>query len=117
MIDDVTYSYGPGAVMGYNVYRDGTLLGTTEADKLSFTDTKVEQNATYVYGVTAVYADEESEATVAAPLTTSIGEVLAAGKGVDVYTTDGVLVARDVRNFSTLKKGVYVVDGKKLIVK
>lgn len=117
MIDDVTYSYGPGAVMGYNVYRDGTLLGTTEADKLSFTDIKVEQNATYVYGVTAVYADEESEATVAAPLTTSIGEVLAAGKGVDVYTTDGVLVARDVRNFSSLKKGVYVVGGKKLIVK
>jgi len=35
----------------------------------------------------------------------------------DVYTTDGICVAKGVKNLNLLKKGVYVVNGKKIAVK
>ena len=117
MIDDITYTFGPGAVTEYNIYRDGTLVGTVSADKTSFVDNTAKDNTTYVYGVTAVYADGESEAAVATAITTGVESIFASGKAYDVYTVDGICVAKNVKNLSTLKKGVYVIDGKKVVVK
>lgn len=117
MIDDVTYSYGPGAVTAYNVYRDGTLLSSVAPDKTSYVDTTAEQDKTYTYGVTAVYADGESEAAVASPITTGIEDIFAEGKAYDVYTVDGILVGKNIKRLASLKKGVYVVNGKKVVVK
>lgn len=67
--------------------------------------------------MTAVYADGESEAAVATAITTGVESIFASGKAYDVYTVDGICVAKNVKNLSTLKKGVYVIDGKKVVVK
>jgi sRNA-binding regulator protein Hfq len=46
-----------------------------------------------------------------------VNGVFKAEKTFDVYTIDGIRVATNVSNFSTMKKGVYIVNGKKVIVK
>lgn len=120
MIDDITYTYGAGKIKGYKIYRDGKLVGTVEAGVTNFTDTEIKQddNNTYQYGVTAVYAAEESEATLAQPIIpTGIESITTSDKTFDVYTTDGVCVAKGVKNLDLLKKGVYIVNGQKVVVK
>lgn len=117
MIDDITYTYGPGAVILYRIYRDGSLVGTVPSDQTTFVDKTADNNTKYVYGVTAVYFDGESEATIATDTTTGINDVFKAEKTFDVYTVDGIRVATNISNFSTMKKGVYIVNGKKVIVK
>ena len=117
MIDDITYTYGPGAVIMYRIYRDGTLVSTVPANQTTFVDKTADSNTKYVYCVTAVYFDGESEATIATDTTSGINGVFKAEKAFDVYTIDGIRVATNVSNFSMLKKGVYIVNGKKVIVR
>ena len=35
----------------------------------------------------------------------------------DVYSIDGTVIRRDAQNLSNLSKGVYIVNGKKFVVK
>lgn len=119
MIDDITYSYGAGEVTGYKIYRDDKLIGNVAADVRNFVDKDADLSDTnsHVYGVTAVYATEESEATLAQILTSVDGISADSNQTFDVYTTDGICVAKGVKNLNLLKKGVYVVNGKKIAVK
>ena len=120
MIDDITYTKGAGKVTGYNIYRDGKLLGTVDAVTSTFTDTEIKAGDTneYTYGVTAVYSTEESEATLASHVIPSgIDSVASDAKAYDVYTTEGFCVARGVKDLQSLRKGVYVVNGQKVVVK
>ncbi len=120
MIDDITYSKGAGQVTGYNIYRDGKLLGNVDASTTTFTDKEIksDDSNTYIYGVTAVYATEESEATLASPVVPSgIDNATVEAKSFDVYTVEGYCVAKGVKNLQLLKKGVYVVNGQKVVVK
>ena len=119
MVDDVTYSYGIGEVKGYNIYRDGKKVGTVEATATSFVDEEIKStdSNTYQYGVTAVFADAESEATLAQPITpTGIENIVATGKTFDVYTLEGICVAKNVKSLGLLKQGVYLVNGKKVVI-
>lgn len=118
MIDDITYTYGAGEVVSYNIYRDSKLIGNVGADVRNFVDKEVKQDDanSHQYGVTAVYAAEESEATLAQILT-GVDGISADSKTFDVYTTDGICVAKGVKNLNLLKKGVYVVNGQKIAVK
>ncbi len=57
------------ALTGYNVYRDGALLASTDASTTEYDDLNLEAG-TYSYTVTAVYTEGESEA--ADPVTVEI---------------------------------------------
>ena len=117
MIDDITYSCGAGKVKGYNIYRDGQLIGNVEANVRSFIDKQILQDADkHLYGVTAVYAAEESEATLTHTVT-GINGLTLGGPAFDVYSPDGIRVAKGVKNLKSLKKGVYIVNGQKVVVK
>ena len=37
-IDDITYTTGDGTLKGYNIYRDGELLTTTDASTTNYDD-------------------------------------------------------------------------------
>ena len=55
-----------------------------------------------------------------APLTsgtTAIATIEGQSEPADVYTTDGRLVRRQATSLSGLKKGIYVVNGKKMVVR
>ncbi len=117
MVDDVTYMSGSGRLKGYNIYRDGQLLGTVDAATLAFTDSGAAAG-THTYAVTAVYADGESLPATAHETTVGIAAVEADGASAyTVYTTDGRLVAKGLKSLRTLKSGVYVVNDKTVVVK
>lgn len=117
MVDDVTYMSGSGRLKGYNIYRDGKLVGTVSADKLAFTDGSAAAG-THTYAVTAVYADGESLPATASETTVGIASLAADGTAsYTVYTTDGRLVAKDIKSLRTLKSGVYVVNDRTIVVK
>ena len=48
-----------------------------------------------------------------------IGEVLADTETADVYTISGILVKKDAtqEDLKNLKKGIYIISGKKVIIK
>jgi hypothetical protein len=50
-------------------------------------------------------------------VTTEITDILASGEPFDVYTINGQKVRSQVTSFKGLPKGIYMVKGKKIIVK
>ncbi|MCB2213384.1 T9SS type A sorting domain-containing protein [bacterium] len=54
-------------LLGYNIYRDGNLVGSVGMATLSYIDTMPTLNETYEYTVTAVY-DPEGESSPAGPV-------------------------------------------------
>ena len=120
MIDDVTFEGGTGVVTGYNVYRNGDLLKSiSSADSIAFIDETVEGGKTYIYAVTAVYADGESEPTIATAIVTGIESVEAAIKAdkYNVYTLDGKTVGVGLKNLKGLKTGSYIINGQTVVVR
>jgi hypothetical protein len=72
---------------GYKVYRDGTEITSVAADVLTYLDADLE-NATYEYYVTAMYGDQESEAsnTVSATVNVTIPGDYLIEDGFETYT-------------------------------
>lgn len=83
IVDDITFSpKGELKVVGYNVYRDGSLVKENVTEK-EYTDA-IDELASYVYNVTAVYNYGESKASNDAGLILS---------GIDDTTGDAVKVS------------------------
>lgn len=117
-IDDVTYIVGATTLKGYNVYRDGQLVATLDANATNYVDTANPGNAAE-YAVTAVYADGESAPAKASLVPASIDEIeaMAGGKTFTVFSADGKLMGRDMKTLKGLMPGVYVINGMKVRVK
>lgn len=116
-IDDITYRRASDAPTGYNLYRNGELLSSFTSGEAVYVYTAGSGNTDGNYAVTAVYANGESEpatVNVATGIKDIIGDKCAA---FDVYTVDGVLVAKGVKSLSQLKAGVYVIGDKTVVVK
>ncbi len=102
----------------YTVYRDGTPVQTG----ITATEFVVENAAEGVYTVTATVGGDESaesnSVTYGTPtgiddVTTAEADTLKRGP---VYTVDGRMVSRD-GDLTKLPKGVYIMGGKKFVVK
>lgn len=128
-IDDITYEglcdwLEPA---GFNVYRDGKLIGTTDAATCYFVDTQAPDKCTY--SVTALYNVGESapasvdfdRSGIAAidgslkVLTADDAILIRGGEGLKarVYSIDGMLVAAATLDGDTriaVTPGVYVVE-------
>lgn len=115
-IDDITYIPGNATVTGYNIYRDGELIGHVDADETSFTDTDDDGNE-HSYNVTVVYDEGESAFSNTVLIATAINEVLNGKKAADIYTTDGILIRQHATSTKDLPKGIYIIEGKKAAVK
>lgn len=119
LIDDVRYSSGYGKLKGFNVYCNGQLVESLGADATSATvtfDPNTWNNNRY--SVTAVFDGGESTgATNDDCVVTAIGSTNAdtAKAPFDVYTTDGRMVKRNCTSLQSLPKGVYVVNGRKIV--
>lgn len=120
MVDNIElYGAGSLTLSGYNIYRNGVLVGTSQTP--SFVDTSAPAGEA-VYTVTAMSSIGESSpsapVTVAVP--TGISHARAdGGRVVAVYTLGGVRLGT---NLTALPKGVYVVksvgaDGKRVVRK
>lgn len=60
MLDDISYRGRNLVLTGYNVYRDGELIGNVRSASEGFSEKKPEDNMDHVYNVTALYEEGES---------------------------------------------------------
>lgn len=116
-VDDVTYRPHTLTITGYNVYRDGELLTTLPATATSFTDTTASGNTQYTYTVSVVYDQGESQPASVQVTTVIHAATWQSVRPVDVYTVDGKLVARKVKNLRGMRPGVYVIEGRTTVVR
>lgn len=114
-IDDVTYKAGAGILTGYNVYRNNEYVKTVDNKTLEFVDAGA-TDEDCVYAVSAVYTDGES-APVAFSVATAIEDVVTDGQKFNVFTLEGKLVGEGLTSTKSLRRGVYIVNGRKVTVK
>ena len=117
-VDDITYQQGGGSVVSYNIYVDGVLVATVEGDVTTYLVSDNLSLGDHEFSVSAVYANgqESKPVTATVTITNSIQQISVDGKPVDIYSIDGKLVRSQAKTLDGLK-GVYVVNGKKILVK
>ena len=116
MLDDVTYVKGYAKPKGYNVYRDGKLVAGLDAGTMTLDD-QADTDGQHRYAITAVYDNGESQ-PVWISVTTALQLIESlAGKQVDIYTIDGRLIGKDLNHLPHLERGIYVINGQKIVIK
>lgn len=122
MLGDITYLVGGSLPVAYNIFYEGEKIASVEGDKTTYTVAaeKVEDGER-TFAITAVYATGAESKPVVVKIkvekgTDAISEIIANGKAVDVYSLDGKLVRGQAKSLNGLK-GVYVINGKAVIVK
>ena len=118
MIDDIRYvKAGTQQVtldlQGYNIYRDGEKRNEALLNDLTFVDNNIEEDKTYNYFVTAVYAQGESDfSNVYRHSATSSVENIADGNtSVSVRSADGQII---VNGLNGQQVSLYTLSGTKL---
>ena len=86
--------------------------------KLNFTDALDLTEAIHNYSVTAVYADGAESTPITLEVASGIdtinrNETIA----YDVYSIEGILVCKKSENLRHLQPGIYIVNGRKCILK
>ena len=113
-VDDIAYTTGDGTLKGYNIYRDGKLLTTTDAATTSYNDASATAEE-HTYTVTAVYSRGESCPSNAAGKLTGISNI-DADNNIDTTPTQVYdLSGRAVNKAS--QRGVFIFKTKKGAVK
>lgn len=138
MIDDIMY-YGTPLPEGYYIYRNGVRLNQTPLNALSYKDSDIRANESYVYNVAPVYNGIEMEKSDDFLVETSaIGSVSAdssirvnaisggieisgaAGRKVRIHSVDGrclaTLTASDPHRIE-IASGIYIVSVGEMKVK
>lgn len=105
MLDDITYAPKPLTLTGYNIYRDGILIGTVDATSTGYDDTTAGDDV-HNYQVTAVYEEGESGLSNVFSTSTGIGNVT--GTQVSIVGQTGQIVVNGAEN--TMIR-VYTADG------
>ena len=114
MIDDISFTKG-NLPLSYNIYRDGIFIGNSST--LEFNDGQPGVDGNHTYSVAAVYADGSVSAPVDVNVVTDIHEIEElSSDSYNVYTIDGVQVLKNAKDLKSLKRGLYIVNGKKVII-
>ena len=108
MFDDITYQPAPLQLTGYNVYRDGELLASLDAQTLSYALPAALSDES-LFQVTAVYTVGESAARSVAVGTGIEAVGVSSRRAGQVYDLYGRRVGLAARH------GVYVVNGRKVL--
>ena len=115
LVDDVTMATKGCQLTGYNVYRDGQLLGATTDSR--YDDQAIQGDGqNHTYQVTALYADGTESVPVSATVNVPTGiDIIETGATTPdaVYTLDG----RKLDANAPLHRGVYIKNGKKVVVR
>nr|WP_232220054.1 hypothetical protein [Prevotella falsenii] len=105
----------------YVIYRDGKKIDSVKGDKQTYTNTRV--TGDHVYNVTVVYTSKDGEinesgfSNDASTGVTSINSVDDASSSFDITTINGIRVRTGAKDKNGLKRGVYIINGKKYVVK
>lgn len=121
LIDDVTFTAtgGAEAPASFNIYYESKKIAAVEGDKTTYTVARNEvETGEHTFAVTAVYANgaESKPVTATVIVTTDIRQIATDGQPVDIYSVDGKLVRSQAKSLEGLK-GLYIVNGKAVMVK
>ena len=115
MVDDASFETG-NILTSYNIYCDKVYRGNTV--ETNFTDVVDLANAFHNYSVTAVYLDGSESAPVTLEVASGIDTINRSETlSYDVYSVDGILVCKKSESLRHLHPGIYIVNGKKCILK
>ena len=115
MVDDASFETG-NILTSYNIYCDKVYRGNTV--ETNFTDVVDLDNAFHNYSVTAVYLDGSESAPVTLEVASGIDTINRSETlSYDVYSVDGILVCKKSESLRHLHPGIYIVNGKKCILK
>ncbi|MBF1446959.1 MAG: hypothetical protein HXN55_06215, partial [Prevotella nigrescens] len=115
MVDDASFETG-NILTSYNIYCDKVYRGNTV--ETNFTDVVDLANAFHNYSVTAVYLDGSESAPVTLEVASGIDTINRSETlSYDVYSIDGILVCKKSESLRHLHPGIYIVNGKKCILK
>lgn len=119
LLDDVSYRAGYGLLEGFNVYRDNELIESLSASTTSYSEEQMPWGR-HQYAVTAVFAGGESALATSDDLIftgiTAIGADQVDADHQPVFNLSGQRVGTS-SDIHRLPKGVYVVGGKKIVVR
>ena len=118
VVDDISFTKAPSQPVKYNIYVDQELIATVESEVTTYTVAADQLGeGAHDFAVTAVYADgrESRPAVVSFDVITGIQQ-LEESKPVDVYTVDGKLIRHQAKTLDDLK-GVYIINGRGVIIK
>lgn len=112
MLDDFTFEQG-GTPKKYNVYRDAALIGSYSGTACTVKDN---DGGEHTFAVTAVYADGSESAPVYVSGTAGISDITkesSRNNGM-AFTVNGM---RTGNISGKLKPGLYILNGKKIVIK
>lgn len=118
LLDDFNFIQGvkPLQLKGYNIYRDGKKIATTDGETTSFSDAAVETEKEYTYTVSAIYDRGESLESAAATTRTFAysNNLTVETLEIEGYTTPGntVTLKANIANKGAEKAGNYKVNFK-----
>lgn len=105
-------------ILGYGIQRDGELIAECDSETFSFTDTNLKEG-TYSYAIFIVTQDGESDLSDVKQVTISIPTGVQEFTSSDAHdaTIYSVGGSRMDGGIGSLKKGVYVVNGRKIVIR
>lgn len=116
MIDDITFSRGGGEIKHFNIFIDGEKVAEISVEETAFQIPEITNS--HEVGISAVYANglESRPVKVAySPEGSSVGSILN-GTPTDIYSVDGRIIVRQATSTENLAPGIYIANGKKIIV-
>ena len=123
--DDVSYEQvSIGAdddITEYVIYRDGKKIASVKGNQQTYTNSRV--TGDHVYNVTVMYTSKDGEVNEsgfsndASTSATSINSVEETPSSYDITNINGVRVRTGAKDKNGLKRGVYIINGKKCVVK
>ena len=118
MIDDVTFRAGScSEITGWRIYRDLNVIDEIPVSQMEYVDPQGSRE--HRYNVTAIYKNgEESGLSNDAQFTSGVSEIDANGEVTyTVYSVDGKILLLNAKNLENLEPGLYIINGKKTLVK
>lgn len=121
VVDDITYLTGVGIseIVNFNVYLDGSLIANIDADSYITTIENVPAGE-HTIAVSVVYINglesKPVQVQVNIDATSGIDTITLITQPVDIYSLDGKLIRKNATTLDGLK-GIYVVGGKKVMIK
>lgn len=123
--DDVSYEQvSTGAdddITEYVIYRDGKKIASVKGNQQTYTNSRV--SGDHVYNVTVMYTSKDGEinesgfSNDASTSATSVNSVEETPSSYDITNINGVRVRTGAKDKNGLKRGVYIINGKKCVVK
>ncbi|MDE7412306.1 MAG: choice-of-anchor J domain-containing protein [Muribaculaceae bacterium] len=117
LLDDVTFEKGSSKeIKNYNVYRNNAKIGSVNGNVLTFTDPEAESKS--IYHVSAVYVTGE-ESSFSNPFELELSGITAIIPNMEynVVGVEGILFKRYGRDLKNLPPGIYIVNGRKMVIK